>query len=68
MCQIVMWTQTLSDNDRRRIGKIEIGSTFPIDANCRRQSTITTCLFEHARSAIVCHEIMSHNANKMRKI
>ena len=25
-----------SENDRRRIGKVEFGSTFPIDADCRR--------------------------------
>ena len=46
--KIVKQSQTVAD-DRRRIGKVELGSTFPIDTDCRRQSAITTSLCEHDR-------------------
>ena len=43
--KIVKQSKTVAD-DRRRIGKVELGSTFPIDTDCRRQSAITTSLCE----------------------
>ena len=50
--KIVKQSQTVGD-DRRRIGKVELGSTFLIDTDCRRQSAITTSLCEQDRGLFV---------------